>query len=133
MAIPQPIVLDFESEAIARRPEYPPRPTSLAVLRPGGKREFYAWGHDSGNNCDKSKAQRVLKDIYCSGEPLLFQNSKFDTDVAAVHMGLPVPAWDRIHDTLYLLFLENPHAQSLSLKPSAERLLGMKQIGRAHV
>lgn len=125
MPIPQPITIDFETEAIARRPEYPPKPASVAILRPGNKREFYSWGHDSDNNCEKSKAQRVLKDIYRSGEPLLFQNGKFDTDVADVHMGLPVPAWERVHDTLYLLFLENPHALSLSLKPSAERLLNI--------
>jgi DNA polymerase I-like protein with 3'-5' exonuclease and polymerase domains len=40
-------------------------------------------------------------------------------------MGMPRLQSEKIHDTLFLLFLDNPHALSLSLKPSAERILGM--------
>lgn len=124
MATPQPITIDFETQGIQRRPDYPPKPAGVAIKWPAQKiKKYYSWAHDSDNNCTKAEAQRVLKDAYRSGEPLLFQNAKFDVDVAAAHMDLPVPAWERIHDTLYLLFLENPHALSLSLKPSAQRLL----------
>ena len=124
MSVPKPIVLDFETEAIERRPQYPPKPAGVAIKWSAQKiNKYYSWAHDSDNNCTKC-------DAYRSGEPLLFQNGKFDTDVAATHMGLPVPSWERIHDTLFLLFLENPHATSLSLKPSAQRLLGIKPSER---
>jgi DNA polymerase I-like protein with 3'-5' exonuclease and polymerase domains len=49
--------------------------------------------------------------------------AKFDNDVAEVHLGLRPPSWDRVHDTMFSLFLRDPHANSLSLKPSAERFL----------
>jgi DNA polymerase I-like protein with 3'-5' exonuclease and polymerase domains len=131
MSVPKPIVLDFETEAIERRPQYPPKPAGVAIKWSAQKiNKYYSWAHDSDNNCTKADAQKVLCDAYRSGEPLLFQNGKFDTDVAATHMGLPVPSWERIHDTLFLLFLENPHATSLSLKPSAQRLLGIKPSER---
>jgi DNA polymerase-1 len=56
---------------------------------------------------------------------LLFQNGKFDVDVAEIHFGLKPPVWNKIHDTLFLLFLDDPHQQELGLKPSATRLLGL--------
>lgn len=52
------------------------------------------------------------------------QNGKFDLDVAEAHMGLPVPPWHQVHDTMLLLFLDDPHQTELGLKPAAERLLG---------
>ncbi len=122
----RPIVVDFETAGIERRPVYPPVPCSVSVREPGDRKSrFYAWGHDEGNNCTKAEATRVLKRIWTSGKPLLFQNAKFDVDVAETHLGLAIPPWHLIHDTMYLLFLDDPHAMSLSLKPSAERLLGM--------
>src|SRR5690606_23750968 len=33
--------------------------------------------------------------------------------------------WHLIHDTHFLLFLADPHAKSFSLKPAAEKYLGM--------
>jgi DNA polymerase-1 len=61
-----------------------------------------------------------------SGRPLLFHNANFDLEVARVHLGLPYPDWSRVHDTLPMLFLRNPYADTYSLKPSAERILKMK-------
>lgn len=120
MPTPKPIRIDFETEAIERRPEYPPKPVGVAI-----DKRYYSWGHPTGNNCDKRDGQRALQAAYKSGEDILFQNGKFDVDVAEQHMGLAVPSWERIHDTLFLLFLHDPHARNLSLKPSAERILGM--------
>jgi len=56
---------------------------------------------------------------------MLFHNAKFDVDVAQEHMGCGSVPWDRIHDTQYLLFLDDPHAMSLALKPAAERVLNI--------
>lgn len=115
--------IDYETEAIAHRPVYPPKPVSVAIKHDGLPATFYAWGHPEGNNCTEAEAVKALQDVWASGEPLLFQNGKFDLDVAEVHHGLPIPHWSRIHDTQFLLYLHNPHARSLALKPSAERIL----------
>jgi DNA polymerase I-like protein with 3'-5' exonuclease and polymerase domains len=56
---------------------------------------------------------------------MLFQNGSFDQDVAEVHWQIPLLPWDRFHDTMFLLFLFDPHAPNLALKPAAERLLGI--------
>lgn len=119
-------VVDFETEGIQDRPHYPPKPVGVSV-QPAGARvpRYYAWGHPYENNCTVDQARDVLIDLWRSDTPLLFHNAKFDVDVGQVHLDLPLPDWRRIHDTMYLLFLQDPHARSLSLKPSAARLLGM--------
>lgn len=129
-AIPRPVVIDFETHAIQGRPHYPPVPVGVSIKYPSDRKpHYYAWGHLSGNNCSWGEAQAALKEAYAYGmgqdNGLLFQNAKFDIDVAEVHMGLPIPPWHCIHDTLYLLFLDDPHQIELGLKPSAERLLDM--------
>jgi DNA polymerase I-like protein with 3'-5' exonuclease and polymerase domains len=68
---------------------------------------------------------RALKEAWNGRRPLLFHNGKFDIDVATTHCGLPEPSWQRTHDTLYLLFLYNPNAETIALKPSAHLLLGL--------
>jgi DNA polymerase-1 len=120
-----PITIDFETESIEERPKYPPKPVGLAIKYPGKKGKYLAWGHPDKNNTTRAKAQEELKDIYKSGAPILTHNGKFDLDVAHNHFGLALPTWDRLHDTLFTLFLTNPHAASLSLKPAAEHYLGL--------
>lgn len=113
--------LDFETDAIGPRPSrYPPKPVGLAIRWPDGNREYLAWGHPTGNNSTYDAARRAWL-LACRG-PVLFQNGAFDIEVAMEHFGVPWPAqW---HDTLFLLFLNDTHAKTYSLKPSAERLLG---------
>ena len=126
MKVPDVITIDFESFRIDPRPRYPPEPVSVAVKWPGKVAKFYAWGHVcGGNDSTYEEALSALKKAWHSGLPLLFQNAKFDLAIATEIMGLPMPAWDRIHDTMFLLFLNDPYAPSFSLKPSAERYLGM--------
>lgn len=123
---PKVTTIDFETFAIMPRPDYPPKPVGFSIKRPGDKRSTYhAWGHPTENNCTLKQATSILKDAWCGEFPLLFQNAKFDVDVAQTHMGMPAISWDRIHDTLFLLFLQDPHAASHALKPSAERILGL--------
>lgn len=131
------IVLDFETEAITKgapvngmdktRWSTAPRPVGLAVMFPEGSKasHYYAWGHPTKNNCELGEVQRVLRKIEESDEPLLFQNAKFDLAVLRHYFGIVFP-WERVHDTLFTLFLRDPHAKSLSLKPAAEQWLGMK-------
>lgn len=125
MRQPKPVTIDFETDGIEGRPLYPPKPCGVSIKYPGKAAKYYAFGHFSGNNCAKNDAREALKDAWSHKDGLLFQNGKFDIDVAETHMGLPQPSWDRIHDTMFLLYLDDPHQTQLSLKPSAERLLGM--------
>lgn len=126
----RPIVLDYEGFPIEQRPHYPPEPTSFSLLLPEWKvPRFYAWGHvTGGNNCGKADAEQALRYAYSrvsEAEPLLCHNGKFDMDVSEEYFGLRVPPWHCFHDTMLLLFLEDPHQRELGLKPSADRLLGM--------
>jgi DNA polymerase I-like protein with 3'-5' exonuclease and polymerase domains len=119
-------VLDFETTGILRRPQYPPKPVGFSLKMPGDRKsKYYAWGHPSGNNIEREKAERILKDLWRSKLHVLCHNLKFDCDVAETHFDLPKLNWERMEDTLFLLFFDNPHASSLSLKPSAQRILGI--------
>lgn len=115
------IVVDFETHGIEG--SVPPLPVGVAILE-GGKSRYYAWGHPTNNNTTIEKAGAVLRDVWRRG-PLLFHNAKFDLRVAYQHFKLPIPAWDQIHDTMFLSFLISPHKTS-SLKETAERELGEK-------
>lgn len=125
MKIPKPNTVDFETHGIDARPHYPPVPVGVSIKKWGKKSRYYAWGHIENNNCTWAEAQAALIDAYDCKDGVLFQNGKFDVDVAEVHMDVPIPAWDKIHDTQFLLFLDDPHQIELGLKPSAERLLGI--------
>lgn len=126
MKIPDVVTIDFETKKIMRRPEYPPKPVGVSILYPGEKKaRYWAWGHPLRNNCTFSEGKNALSKAWYSGLPLLFQNSIFDVEVGVHHMGMKMPVWDQIHDTLFLIFLDEPQAITYSLKPSAERLLGM--------
>lgn len=126
MKLPNVTTIDFETEPIDARPRYPPKPVGLSIKERGKKPRYWAFGHPTKNNCTEAEARRALTTVYKGGVPILTQNGKFDHDVAEEHWKLSVPSWEKTHDTLYLLFFRDPHARSLSLKPSAERLLGMK-------
>ncbi len=129
---PQVIVADFETEQILPRPNYPPKPVSLALKWPDTREyELMAWGHGdgskaAGNNCTEQHARSRYLAARNSRHPMLFQNGQFfDEDVAETHWGIPLLPWERLHDTMYLLALWDPHAESLGLKESANRLLGI--------
>lgn len=130
MKTPRPITVDFETDKIESRPVYPPKPVGVSIRLPGKKARYYAFGHPIENNCSKEDAMRALRTAYeqgAAGDGLLFHNGKFDHDVAQTHMGLGDFVIDplKLHDTQFLLFLLDPHAFNLGLKPSAERWLDM--------
>jgi DNA polymerase I-like protein with 3'-5' exonuclease and polymerase domains len=121
----EPITIDFETNKIEPRPRFPPEPVGVAIKWPGMKAKYHAWGHPQDNTCDKEYGVRKLKEAWTSGKPLLFHNSKFDVAVANERLGLSIPSWEMMHDTMFLLFLDNPYSKSLALKPSSEIYLGM--------
>jgi len=55
--VPDTIVADFETKKILPRPNYPPKPVSLALHWPGGDYKLMAWGHPSGNNSTEKEAR----------------------------------------------------------------------------
>lgn len=128
MKIPKPVVIDFETYRIEPRPDYPPKPVGVSIKYPGKPPKYWAWGHPTRNNCTFEEGCAALAEAYdkgIQGDGLLFQNGKFDVDVAEVHYGLPVPPWYKIHDTLFMIYLDDPHQKELGLKPAAVRLLGL--------
>jgi len=121
-------VIDFESKPIEGRPRYPPEPVGVSIRKAGEKRSrYYAFGHPTENNCTKADAIKALREVWpkkLSDPAILCHNAKFDYDVAVTHMGMRPLDWRQIHDTMFLLFLHNPHARSLGLKECAEEILG---------
>jgi len=119
------VTIDFETDPIAPRPDYPPKPCGVAIRYPGKGSRYYAWGHRNGqNNCTYEEGRAALAKAWNSRRTKLFHNAGFDQDVAELGMGMRPLAWDESLDTVPMLFLSDPHAPSYSLKPSAERILG---------
>lgn len=124
--LPEIDVIDFETDPIQERPNYPPKPVGVSITEWGKKPRYFAWAHYSGeNNCSLADAKRNLKAIWNNGRRKVFHNGKFDVDVAVTHMGVSMLPWDSIDDTMFLLFLHDPHAPDFKLKPASERLLQM--------
>jgi DNA polymerase-1 len=114
----KPIFLDFETEGIEARPLYPPKPVGLAVYDPENEfpNGYFAFGHITGNTTTQAVVVNLMRSMYESNRQLCFHNALFDLDVADIHFGLTIPDPLRIHDTLILSFLYDPHVPSLSLK-----------------
>jgi len=114
----KPIFLDFETEGIKARPKYPPVPVGLAVYDPEGQfpNGYYSFDHLYGNTSTFSEVYDLLLNVYCSNRAICFHNAMFDLDVIETHFDLAIPNTLRLHDTLILAFLNDPHVQSLSLK-----------------
>lgn len=119
------ITLDTETEGIESPPAYPPKPVGLAVRMPEGQKMYLSWGHPGENNCTRNDAGAFLDNVWTSKEPLLFHHAKFDLAVLEKEFGLKWPEPKRVEDTLFHLFLNEPLAPTLSLKPSAARILNL--------
>lgn len=86
----------------------------MAILWPGIASPSY---HEQGQICG------AVDRAFRSGLPILCHNAKFDLAVAYEVLGLPRLPWDRVHDTMFLAYLCDPHARSLGLKQLATDLL----------
>lgn len=114
-------VVDFETKAIVNGSGHSPKPVGVAIHPLGEEPRYYAFGHPTKNNCTESEAKAALAAIW--DKFLVFHNCKFDIGVAMEHWDFPWP--ETYHDTMYLIYLDNPLAPTVSLKPSSERLLGL--------
>lgn len=134
------VTIDFETHPIEDRPHYPPLPVGVSIRHPDGGGGYLATGHPEFPDVPRralnvlyatlEEAREELAYWFAEAEAgrawLLFHNMKFDLSVACEGMGLPMPRWDVVHDTQYLLFLDNPHSKTLELKPAAKALLGIE-------
>lgn len=119
------ITIDFETDRIEARPVYPPKPVGVAIKWGDEPGVYYSWGHPSGNNYTLEEATAALQEVWDSDEPILFHHAKFDLAVSYEKMGLPVLPWERVHDTMFLAFLLDPHGKSHGLKDLADKYLDM--------
>lgn len=119
--------IDFETEAIDGNPVYaPPRPVGVSVKYPLRPSRYYAWGHTAGNNCTLAEGTAaLLACLRAHGGRYLAHNAPFEAAILKKYFGWWTSDPEKVHDTQYLLFLTDPYAMSFSLKPSAERILGM--------
>lgn len=113
--------VDFETEKIQQRPHYPPKPAGVAIRWQGGAKEYLSFGHPSGNNCTLYEARCAVEKAF-EGE-VLFHHAMFDIDVADCHLGVRPPR--RYHDSMFTMFLDNPHEPDLGLKPLSEKHLNL--------
>lgn len=126
---PRVITVDFETDPIDDRPNYPPIPKGVAIRYLDGVMRYIRWGHPTGNNCTPAEGIAHLREVWefaiANNIPMLFHHAKFDVGVATEKLGFPMPRWDLIHDTTFILFLLDPHAKKHDLKGTAERILNM--------
>jgi len=120
------VAVDFETDGIEARPDYPPVARGVAIQQEGYSGNY---SKESAHTLKKRLAP-IWRD---KNVGLVFHNASFDLAVATEGLGLPMPHWSRIHDTLFLAFLTDPFARTLSLKPSAEQYLGMPPDEQADV
>jgi DNA polymerase-1 len=130
---------DFETKPIDDNSPKKPPPVGLAIKNLTPNPRYMSWGHATNNGIYELRGKKLVK---IDGDPeqvakkmykdatkhrMIGHNiAKFDLAVAQDAWGIAPPSWDKVDDTLFSLFLRDPHASSLSLKPSAERLLGIK-------
>jgi DNA polymerase-1 len=119
----KPVFIDFETFKIEGRPFYPPQPVGVAIKYHGEPARYLAWGHGESNNCTYEEAKVALTEAFKHPDGVAFHNAKFDIDVAETHFGLTLP-WQKLHDTLFLTYLDDPHQNQLGLKPTYTRLFG---------
>lgn len=116
-------VIDFETMPIIQGSGRAPKPVGVSIGLVGdlASHRYYAFGHPTKNNCTEEEAMVALRKVWSPG--VLFHHGVFDQSVAIEHWGFE---WiDEYHDTMFLIYLFDPLAASVALKPSAERILGM--------
>jgi DNA polymerase I-like protein with 3'-5' exonuclease and polymerase domains len=111
------ITLDFETEGIEGNPLVsPPKPVGLAVYYEDANPLYITdWHH----------MKTIWLESLDSDSDLLFHNAPFDLAVGLHWFGGEPPHWERVHDTIFILFQVDPYSRTLSLKPSADLYLDL--------
>jgi DNA polymerase I-like protein with 3'-5' exonuclease and polymerase domains len=118
---------DFETEGIDGNPVYnPPKPVGVSIKKEGEESRYYAWGHPTENNCSfEDGSAALLSALHEDKEGYLAHNAPFEASILKKYFGYVQRDPLKVHDSQYLLFLSDPYAATFSLKPSAERVLGL--------
>ncbi len=123
------ITIDFETEGIEGNPIWnPPKPVGVSIKYENDPSVYFAWGHPTNNNCDFATGRANLLEALEKADAAdgwLAHNAPFECAVLKRWFGYVPKKATKVHDTQYLLFLTEPYAFSFSLKPSAERVLGL--------
>jgi DNA polymerase I-like protein with 3'-5' exonuclease and polymerase domains len=120
------LTFDFESEGIEGNPIYnPPVPVGVSIKFNDEGSRYYAWGHPTNNNCTWAEGKMALDNALRKEKEWLAHNAAFENAITRKYWGIKKGNPLNFHDTQYLLFLSDPYAASFSLKPSAERVLGI--------
>lgn len=121
------LTIDFETEGIVGNPIWnPPKPVGVSIKWGGRTSTYYSWGHPVENNSTWELGRIALISALkqAKGE-FIAQNAAFECAILSEYYGWASRDPLKVHDTMYLLFLTDPYAHSFSLKPSAERVLGL--------
>lgn len=123
-------VVDIESHPIVDGAPLLPEPVGVSIrCSQTGEVRYWSWGHPTGNNCTFLEARAALAKIW--GEQWITHNGcTFDVPVLQHHFSLPPRDPLKTHDTLFLAYLHNPHARSLSLKDLAQDWLNIPATER---
>ena len=117
------LTFDFESFAIAPRPEYPPKPVGIAIQIDNETQYYYAWGHPTNNNSIEIEVIERFKFLLARCDKFICHNAMFDCSIVEEVWGIPIP-WHKAECTMVMAFIDNPHGE-LKLKPLAEQKLGL--------
>lgn len=121
------LVIDFETEGITSNPIWnPPRPVGVSIKIGDEPSRYLAWGHPTNNNCTHTEAKRILlRTLLDSKGEFIAHNAPFECSILEKYYDWNIRDPLKVHDTMFLLFLTDPYANSFALKPSAERILGL--------
>lgn len=119
------VYVDIESKKIEDGAPCLPEPVGCAILGdiyPDG--HYFAWGHPEGNNCTKEDFAAYLKTIW---DKRWGTQNGLNFDVPVLTHWFDMPERDPLmtEDTMFLVYLHDPHAKSLSLKDIAADWLGI--------
>jgi DNA polymerase I len=120
------LTFDYETEGIVGNPIYnPPKPVGVSIKFNGEGSRYLAWGHPTNNNCTFDEGKRSLIEALRRDPEWLAHNGPFEAAITRKYFGISKGNARNFHDTQYLIFLHDPYAATFSLKPSAERILGL--------
>lgn len=120
------LTFDYETEAIVGNPIWtPPKPVGVSIKFNDEGSKYWAWGHPTGNNCTREEGYAALKEALRREKEWLAHNAPFEAAITKKYLKIVKRVPENFHDTQYLIFLTDPYAASFSLKPSAERILGI--------
>lgn len=120
------LTFDYETEGIVGNPIYrPPRPVGVSIKHDDGRSKYWAWGHPTNNNCTWEEGKAALLTAMRHHKEWLAHNAPFEAAISKKYFGAIKGNPLNFHDSQYLIYLFDPYAFSFSLKPSAERILGV--------